>query len=152
MIDGAKVLRAAINAAFGPQQPVQRCRAYKLRNVLDQEQVKSVLRASWRLGGKEGMNRIRKLAAWLEREWAASLLEWLDECFTINLGVPPSLHCCLATTNIIESPGVRIRTRRSQRNVNRAQATGMAVGTQASLGLVRSRPGVRPGTHATYSN
>jgi transposase-like protein len=64
------------------------------------------------------MTRIRKLAAWLEREHpsaAASLREGLEECFTINrLGLPPSLQRCLATTNIIEGPhaGVRIRTRR----------------------------------------
>jgi len=41
--------------------------------------------------------------------------EGLEECFTINrLGIPPSLHRCLATTNLIESPqsGVRMRTRR----------------------------------------
>ena len=39
----------------------------------------------------------------------------MEECFTINrLGIPPSLHRCLATTNLIESPqsGVRMRTRR----------------------------------------
>jgi hypothetical protein len=38
-----------------------------------------------------------------------------EECFAINrLGIPPSLHRCLATTNLIESPqsGVRMRTRR----------------------------------------
>ena len=124
VIDGSKALRAAINAVFGSEQPVQRCRAHKLRNVLDhlpeeqKEQVKSVLRAAWKMEAKAGMARIRKLAEWLEREYpsaAASLREGLEECFTINrLGVPPSLHRCLATTNIIESPhaGVRIRTRR----------------------------------------
>ena len=35
--------------------------------------------------------------------------------FTLNrLGISPSLHRCLATTNLIESPqsGVRMRTRR----------------------------------------
>ena len=36
---------------------------------------------------------------------AASLREGLQETFTINRhDVPPSLHRCLATTNIIESP------------------------------------------------
>ena len=35
VIDGSKALRAAINAVFGAHQPVQRCRAHKLRNVLD---------------------------------------------------------------------------------------------------------------------
>jgi transposase-like protein len=124
VIDGSKALRAAINAVFGTHQPVQRCRAHKLRNVLDhlpkeqREQVKSVLRAAWKLDAKAGMARIRKLAEWLDRDYpsaAASLLEGLDECFTINrLGLPPSLRRCLVTTNIIESPhaGVRIQTRR----------------------------------------
>jgi len=52
---------------------------------------------------------------WLEQEQSAaanSLREGLEECFTINrLGIAPSLHCCLATTNLIESPqsGVRMR-------------------------------------------
>jgi transposase-like protein len=101
VIDGSKALRAAINAVFGAQQPVQRCRAHKLRNVLDhlpkeqRDQAKSVLRAAWKLDAKAGMARIRKLAEWLERDYpsaAASLLEGLDECFTINrLGLPPSL-------------------------------------------------------------
>jgi len=39
----------------------------------------------------------------------------LEECFAINrLRIPPSLHRCLATTNVIESPqsGVRRRTSR----------------------------------------
>ena len=124
VIDGSKALRAAINAVFGGDQPVQRCRAHKLRNVLDylpkdqRAQVKSVLRAAWKLGPKEGMARVKKLAAWLDNSYpsaAASLLEGLEECFTINrLDLPPSLHRCLATTNIIESPhaGVRIQTRR----------------------------------------
>jgi transposase-like protein len=124
VVDGSKALRAAINAVFGAHQPVQRCRAHKLRNVLDhlpkeqRDQVKSVLRAAWKLDAKTGMARIRKLAEWLDRDYpsaAASLLEGLEECFTINrLGVPPSLMRCLATTNIIESPhaGVRIQTRR----------------------------------------
>ena len=127
IIDGSKAIRAAINAVFGADQPVQRCRAHKLRNVLDylpeeqKEQVKSLLRAAWKMEAKAGMSRIRKLAEWLERDHpsaAASLLEGLEECFTINrLGLPPSLMRCLATTNIIESPhaGVRIRTRRVTR-------------------------------------
>ena len=124
VIDGSKALRAAINAVFGAHQPVQRCRAHKLRNVLDylskedRPQVKSVLRAAWKLPSKEGIARIKKLAAWLDQKYpsaASSFVEGLEECFTINrLDVPPSLCRCLATTNIIESPhtGVRIQTRR----------------------------------------
>jgi transposase-like protein len=82
------------------------------------DQVKAAMRASYKLEAKEGMARLRKLADWLEQEQPAaanSLREGLDECFTINrLGISPSLHRCLATTNLIESPqsGVRMRTRR----------------------------------------
>jgi len=124
VIDGSKALRAAINAVFGAHQPVQRCRAHKLRNVLDylpkddKAQVKSLLRAAWKLDADKGIARIKKLAAWLDQKYpqaAASLLEGLEECFTINrLDIPPALHRCLATTNIVESPhaGVRIQTRR----------------------------------------
>jgi putative transposase len=124
VIDGSKALRTAINSVFGAQHPVQRCRAHKLRNVMDhlpedqKDQVKSAMRAAWRLDAKGGMARLKKLAEWLEREYpsaAASLTEGLEDCFTINLlDVPVSLHRCLATTNIIESPhaGVRMRTRR----------------------------------------
>jgi len=124
VIDGAKALRAAINKVFGSQHPVQRCRNHKVRNVAERlpedqkEQVKAAMRASYRLPAKEGMARLRKLADWLEQEQpaaAASLREGLEECFTINrLGVPSSLHRCLGTTNVIESPqsGVRMRTRR----------------------------------------
>jgi len=124
VIDGAKALRAAIHKVFGAQHPVQRCRNHKIRNVCDRlpeeqkDQVKAAMRASYKLEAKEGMARLRKLADWLEQESPAaanSLREGLEECFTINrLGIPPSLHRCLATTNLIESPqsGVRMRTRR----------------------------------------
>ena len=124
VIDGAKALRAAICKVFGPQHPVQRCRNHKIRNVVERlpeeqkDQVKAAMRASYKLEAKEGTARLRKLADWLEQEQPAaanSLREGLEECFTINrLGIPPSLHRCLATTNLIESPqsGVRMRTRR----------------------------------------
>ena len=35
VIDGAKALRAGIEEVFGAEQPVQRCRNHKLRNVFD---------------------------------------------------------------------------------------------------------------------
>ena len=124
VIDGAKALRVAIHKVFGSQHPVQRCRNHKIPNVCDRlseeqkDQVKAALRASYKLEAKDGMARLRKLADSLEQESpgaANSLREGLEECFTINrLGIPPSLHRCLATTNLIESPqsGVRMRTRR----------------------------------------
>lgn len=124
IIDGSKALRTAINAVFGEKAPVQRCRQHKLRNVVErlpkdqQEQTGSLMRAAWKLGPKDGMARLRKLAEWLRQDYpdaSKSLLEGMEECFTINrLKVPPSLHRCLATTNLIESSqsGVRRRTRR----------------------------------------
>ena len=91
VLDGSKALRRAVRKIFGAA-PVQRCRAYKLRKVLDRlpKQQREQAKA------------------------AESLREGVEECFTINrLGRPPSLHRCLATTNIVESPnaGVRQRTR-----------------------------------------
>jgi len=119
-------LRTAIRKVFGAA-PVRRCRAHKLRNVLERlpedqrEQAKATVRAAWKLDAKQGLAKLAKPAEWYERDWpaaAAALREGAEECFTINrLGVPPSLWRCLATTNIIESPnaGVRRRTDRVTR-------------------------------------
>jgi len=124
VIDGSKALRAAIDAVFGPQHPVQRCRNHKLENVSGyvskemRSQVKAAMRAAFRLPEKDGMARLEKQAQWLEREYpsaAASLREGMAEMFTITrLGLSASLARCLASTNVIESPhsGVRLRTRR----------------------------------------
>ena len=126
VLDGSKALRAAVRRVFG-KVPVQRCRAHKLRNVVERlpkaerDQAKAAIRAAWRLGAQDGQARLEKLAQWYEGDWpeaAVSLREGMEECFTINrLGAPPSLHRCLATTNIVESPnaGVRRRTRRVTR-------------------------------------
>jgi putative transposase len=127
VIDGSKSLRKAIDAVYGSQNPVQRCRIHKVRNVMDhlpdelKDQVKSVMRAAYRLDADEGMKKLKQQAKWLEDEYpsaSASLLEGLDETFTVNrLGLPPTLRRCLSSTNLIESPhsGVRMRTRRVSR-------------------------------------
>jgi transposase-like protein len=124
VIDGSKALRAAVDAVYGQGNPVQRCRSHKVRNVLDQlpkdqrDTAKATMRAAYRLEPAEGKARLEQLAQWYEKDWpqaAASLREGLDETFTINdLGLPGKLRRCLATTNLIESPGagVRLRTRR----------------------------------------
>jgi putative transposase len=86
-----------------------------------QEQVLATMRAAYRLPAEEGKARFCKQADWLSVEYpsaAASLLEGLEETFTINrLGLPRQLQRCLATTNIIESSNstVRLRTRRVSR-------------------------------------
>ena len=124
VIDGSKALRAAIDAVYGQDNPVQRCRSHKVRNVLEQlpkdqrDTARSTMRAAYRLEPTEGKARLEQLAKWYEKDWpqaAASLREGLDETFTINeIGLPGKLRRCLATTNLIESPGsgVRLRTRR----------------------------------------
>jgi transposase-like protein len=114
VIDGSKALRGAIRSVFGEKQRVQRCRLHKMRNVRKElpeelgDQVVSVMRAAFRLSPKDGKAKLETQAQWLEKEYpgaAASLREGMDELFTINeLGLPPSLMRCLATTNIIESP------------------------------------------------
>ena len=124
VIDGSKALRAAIDAVFGTENPVQRCRRHKIENVMGylpehlKDQGKAAMRAAFRLPAAEGIARLEKQAQWLEREYpdaAASLREGLAEMFTVNrLGLSAALCRCLASTNIIESPhsGVRLRTRR----------------------------------------
>jgi putative transposase len=123
VIDGAKALRAAIEEVFGGDQPVQRCRNHKLRNVVDelpkeqQGQALNLMRAAWKVKTtEEGEKRLDQLARFLERDHesaARSLREGMKEMFTLQrLKIPESLHKCLATTNIIESPqgGVERRT------------------------------------------
>ncbi len=124
VIDGAKALRVAIDAVYGSDNPVQRCRIHKLRNVLDhlpKEQhanARATLRAAWKLDAEEGIGQIEQFAKWYEKKYpsaAASLREGLGEMFTINrMGLPPKLMRCLATTNLIDSThwGVRQRTQR----------------------------------------
>ena len=135
VIDGSKALRCAIDSVFGHQNPVQRCRNHKIRNVLsylpqDQhEQIQASMKAAFSLNAKEGKEKLGKLAQWLDREHssaAASLREGLDEMFTINrLGLPPELRRCLSSTNVIESPNGGIR--RCTRRVKHWQDHGMVV-------------------------
>ena len=123
VIDGAKALRAGIEEVFGSEQPVQRCRNHKMRNVLDElprdqhAQTVNVMRAAWKLtDADEGMKRLEGLARFLENDHesaARSLREGMAEMFTMQkLNLPPSLYKCLGTTNVIESPqsGVQKQT------------------------------------------
>src|SRR5439155_1019664 len=115
IIDGAKALRAAIEEVFGDDQPVQRCRNHKLENVMkelpkeQQSQTRNLMRAAWKVKtAEEGEKRIEQIARLLEHDHesaARSLREGMQEMFTLQrLQIPISLHKCLATTNIIESP------------------------------------------------
>jgi len=135
VVDGAKALRCAIDTVFGADQPVQRCRNHKLRNVVghlpeDQhEQAKATLRAAFKLDAKEGTAKLEQYASWLEHQWpdaAASLREGLDEMFPINrLGLPSVLRRCLGTTNIIDNGHSAARDR--MRRVKHWQSGSMAL-------------------------
>ncbi len=127
VIDGSKALRKAIDAVYGTDNPVQRCRNHKRKNVLDhvpdsmKDTVKATMNAAYRLDSDKGMARLEELAKMLETlhpSAAGSLREGLAETFTVNrLGLPGALRRCLCTTNVIESPnsGIRQRTGRVSR-------------------------------------
>ena len=145
IIDGAKALRAAIEEVFGAGQPVQRCRNHKLRNVLDelpedqQGQALNLMRAAWKVKtAEEGEKRLEQLARFVERDHesaARSLREGMSEMFTLQrLQIPPSLHKCLATTNIIESPQSGVQKRTS--NVTRWRDADMVQRWVASAWLI----------------
>ena len=148
VIDGAKALRSAIEEMFGAEQPVQRCRNHKMRNVLEelpgeqQSQARNLMRAAWKVkSAQEGEKRLEQLARFLERDYdsaARSLREGIAEMFTLQrLQIPDSLHKCLASTNLIESPqsGVRHRTR----NVSRWRDAAMVERWMASAWLLTER-------------
>ena len=124
VIDGAKALRAGIEAVFGSDQPVQRCRNHKMRNVLDElprerhAPVVNVMRAACKLTDfDEGRKRLEGLARFLEHDYesaARSLREGMAEMFTIQKRkLPPTLHTCLGTANVIESPQAAFKSGRA---------------------------------------
>jgi len=119
VIDGSKALRSGIDAVYGTDNPVQRCRLHKVRNVVGylpehlSKQVSAAMKAAYRMEADAGVAQLEKQAQWLDKECpraAASLREGLAEMFTVNrLGLPPSLRRCLGTTNVIESPNGTVR-------------------------------------------
>jgi transposase-like protein len=148
VIDGAKALRTAIEEVFGCEQEVQRCRNHKIENVMNelpkeqQDQTRRRMRAAFQLSSaEEGEKRLEQIARQLEYDYSSasrSLREGLKEMFTLQrLKIPTSLHKCLATTNLIESPhsGVRKRTR----NVCRWRDADMAERWAASAWLLTEK-------------
>ena len=74
VLDGSKALRKAVGQVFGSACLVQRCRNHKMRNVTGHlpkelhDQARSVLRAAWKLGAKDGKARIEQFASWVEKQ------------------------------------------------------------------------------------
>lgn len=121
VIDGSKALRTAIDAVFGSDNPVQRCRIHKARNVKDHlpealaHQTTALLRAAYKMDASAGIAKVRRHAESLREEYpsaAESLLEGLEELFTVNrLGLPELLRRSFSTTNIIENNQSGLRSR-----------------------------------------
>src|SRR6516162_4691767 len=124
VIDGSQALRHGIDTVFGCNNPVQRCRRHKERNVLgylpkeEQPRMRQVFKVAWRLPEMQGQARLEKVAQTLEKKHpsaAASLREGLAEMFTVNrLNLPVLLSRSLCSTNAIESSfsGTRCKIRR----------------------------------------
>ena len=135
VIDGSKALRAAIDQKCGDAARVQRCRIHKIRNVTERLPKEKAAQTRWMMvqalkgDAKAGIEKLKSQARHLKAQYpdaAASLLEGLEELFTINrLGVTGELARCLATTNIIESPNSAVR--RVSGRVTRYRDASMAM-------------------------
>jgi len=101
VIDGSKALRAAINAVFGAEQPVQRCRAHKAAQCTRL----SAQGPAGQQGAARGLEtRDRRkhaprsrTAAWLDNSYpsaAASLLKTGGVLHHQSADIPPALHRC----------------------------------------------------------
>jgi len=119
VIDGSKALRSAIDQLCGQAAHVQRCRIHKIRNVTERlpkakaAQTRWVMTQALKGDADVGIQKLKAHAKHLKAQHpdaAASLLEGLEELFTINrIGVTGELARCLATTNVIESPNSVVR-------------------------------------------
>ncbi len=133
VIDGSKALRSGIEQICGKAAHVQRCRIHKIRNVAERlpkakaAQTRWVMSQAFKGDAEAGVQKLRTHAKHLKAQHpdaAASLLEGLEELFTINrLGVTGELARCLATTNVIESPNSVVR--RVTRRVTNYRDAGM---------------------------
>jgi len=123
VIDGSKALRAAIDAVFGGENPVQRCRHHKIENVMGylpkhlKEQVQGDARRVSPAGDrKDGAAGEAGAVAGAEtsRCGGEPARRIIGDVHGEPAGLSPALMRCLSSTNIIESPhrGVRLRTRR----------------------------------------
>ena len=128
VLDGAKALSAAVREVFGAQALIQRCTLHKRRNVADHLPDKDkawvdakLVKAFVHPDPDQGLRSAKDLAGLLANSHpgaAASLLEGLDEMFTVaRLGIDGRLAKTLTTSNPVESM-ISI-ARSTNRNVTR---------------------------------
>ena len=95
------------------------------------------MHAAYKLPEKEGIAKLKQHAKWLQPQHpdaAASLLEGLEESFTVNhLKLTPALTRCLSTTNIIENPNGAVR--RVSSRVSRGRDADMVMRWMAAAYL-----------------
>jgi transposase-like protein len=114
VLDGSKALRKAVAKVFGTNALVQRCTLHKRRNVtgyLPEARRKAIDKRLASIfanaDAAAGLRDAKRLAAQLKTDHpdaAASLLEGLDEMFTVaRLGITGALRRSLTNTNCIES-------------------------------------------------
>jgi transposase-like protein len=114
VLDGSKALRKAVAKTFGNRALIQRCTLHKRRNVTDYLPKQRRAAIDRRLAqifaaaaADVGLRDAKRLAATLKADHpdaAASLLEGLDEMFTVaRLGVTGALRRTLTNTNCVES-------------------------------------------------
>lgn len=122
IIDGAKGLRAAVEAVFGARGVVQRCQWHKRENVVrylpkaHQAGFRRKLQAAYERPTYEQARRalqtVRRELQVLNSSAVASLDEGLEETLTLHrLGVFRSLGQSLKTTNVLESINARVASR-----------------------------------------
>lgn len=122
IIDGAKGLRAAVQAVFGPRGVVQRCQWHKRENVVrylpkaHQAGFRRKLQAAYERPTYEQARRalqtVRRELQVLNSSAVASLDEGLEETLTLHrLGVFRSVGQSLKTTNVLESINARVASR-----------------------------------------
>ena len=128
VLDGAKALSAAVREVFGDKALIQRCTLHKRRNVADHLPDKEkawveakLIKAFIHPDPDQGLRNAKDLAGLLAKSYpgaAASLLEGLDEMFTVaRLGINGRLATTLTTSNPVESMISIART--TNRNVTR---------------------------------
>jgi putative transposase len=119
VLDGAKGLRAAVTAVFGPRAEVQRCQWHKRENVVSY--LPKAEQATWRrklqtayahptyATAKRTLSRLERELSLRNASAAASLREGLEETLTLHrLGVFPALGRSLKTTNLLENVMARV--------------------------------------------
>jgi putative transposase len=114
VLDGAKALAAGVKKVFGEKAQIQRCTLHKRRNVKGYLPKELGSKIDWRLARAfsdpdpaKGHEAVKRIASELKHDHpdaAASLLEGLEEMFTVRrLGVAGRLATTLTNTNCIES-------------------------------------------------